>query len=252
VKHFVAVSIAVFLFVLNGCGGSNSSSNTPGNSSTPGQAQGVFTGTTSTGFTFDSIILPNDTFYAVYGTASGNNLFVQGMLTGKGASNNGKYTATVTDYQDTGVTLTGSITASYVPGSSVGGTFTEGTNSETFSATALPSSAFSYNRAAVLSDITGTWAGTLMDGTTAITAINADGSFSGSDSGCSFSGTITPDSSGKNFFKISFTFGASPCLFPNQTQSGIAVDYMLSDGITQQLVAGFAGVSSGNVFVANR
>jgi hypothetical protein len=105
----------------------------------------------------------------------------------------------------------------------------------------------------LLSGISGTWTGTLMDGSTAVVNINASGTFSGSDSGCFFSGSITPDSSGKNFFKVSLTYGASPCSSPNQTQAGIGVDYLLSDGVTHQLLAGVAsGNSFGTVFVANR
>src|SRR5580700_3774860 len=101
----------------------------------------------------------------------------------------------------------------------------------------------------------GMWTRTLMDGSTAVVNINASGtfSFSGSDSGCSFSGSITPDSSGKNFFKVSLTYCPSPCLSPNQTQAGIGVDHLLSDGVTHQLLAGVAsGTSFGTVFVANR
>jgi hypothetical protein len=35
-----------------------------------GQAQGVFSGTTSDGNSFQSIIPPNDKFYAIYGTTN--------------------------------------------------------------------------------------------------------------------------------------------------------------------------------------
>ena len=255
-KHLVAVSIVGVVLVITGCGGGNNSSdNNPSNSAPPAQAQGVYTGTTSTGRTFDVIILPTDTFYAVYGMPVFETFYADGMLTGQGSASNGKFTAIVTDFyygEETGVTITGSVTATYVPGSSVSGTYTEGANTLTFSGTVPPSSVFNYNKSASLSDVIGTWAGTLGDGTTAIATVNADGSFSGSDSGCSFSGTMTPDTSGKNFFRVSVTLGASPCASSGQTQSGVAVDYLLSDGVTHQLVAGFSATSSGNVFAAVR
>ena len=38
-----------------------------GGGSTTGLAQGVYSGTSSTGVTFDTIVLPNDKFYAIYG-----------------------------------------------------------------------------------------------------------------------------------------------------------------------------------------
>jgi hypothetical protein len=250
-KQFSTVLALALAFITVGC---SSSTKTTPPASTAGQAQGVFSGTSSDGSSFQSIILPNDTFYAIYGTTSGNVFYISGMMTGQGASNNGKYTATVTDFTNSGTTLTGSVAATYVTGTSISGTVSESGNSNvSFSGTVASTSSFNYSNAALLSDISGTWTGTLMDGSTAIVNIDASGTFSGSDSGCSFSGSMTPDSSGKNFFDISLTYGASPCLSPNQTQVGIGVDYLLSDGVTHQLLAGVAsGTSFGTVFVANR
>jgi hypothetical protein len=250
-KQFGTVLALALALMTTGCG--KTSSSTPP-ASTAGQAQGVFSGTTSTGLSFQSIILPNDTFYAIYGTKVGNVLYVSGMMTGQGASNNGTYAATVTDFYSSGSTFTGSLAATYVAGVSVSGTISESGNSNvTFNGAVESISSFNYGTPALLSGISGTWTGTLMDGSTAVVNINASGTFSGSDSGCSFSGSITPDSSGKNFFKVSLTYGASPCLSPNQTQAGIGVDYLLSDGVTHQLLAGVAsGTSFGTVFVANR
>jgi hypothetical protein len=247
-KQFSTVLALAFITI--GC----STSKTTPPVSTAGQAQGVFSGTTSDGSSFQTIILPNDTFYAIYGTTIGNVLYISGMMTGQGASNNGKYTATVTDFTNGGTTFTGSVAASYVTGTNISGTVSESGNSNvSFSGTVASTSSFNYGNAALLSDISGTWTGTLLDGSTAIVNIDASGTFSGSDSGCSFSGSMTPDSSGKNFFDISLTYGASPCLSPNQTQAGIGVDYLLSDGVTHQLLAGIAsGTSFGTVFVANR
>lgn len=251
-KQFSTVLALALAFITIGC--SSSKTTPPPPSSTAGQAQGVFSGTTSDGSSFQSIILPNDTFYAIYGTTSGNVLYISGMMTGQGASSNGNYTATVTDFNSSGTTFTRSVAATYVTGASIAGTVSESGNSTvTFNGTVGPSSSFNYSSPALLSGISGAWTGTLMDGSTATVHINTSGTFSGSDSGCSFSGTITPDSSGKNFFNISLTYGASPCSLPNQTQSGIAVDYLLSDGVTHQLLAGVAsGTSYGTVFVANR
>ena len=41
------------------------------------------------------------------------------------------------------------------------------------------------------------------------------------------------------------------CLLPNQTQTGIAIDYLLSNGSTRQLLGAVSSGSSGNVFIAN-
>ena len=233
-------------------GGANSQ-----NSSTPGQAQGVYVGTTSTGLAFDGIVLPNDKFYAIYGTTSGNLFFVCGLTTGQGTSSSGKYTANDTDFDYCGgslITSSGTVSATYTQGTSLNGTLTEGTNNETFSGSAPASSQFNYNSAATLSSVTGSWNGSLTDGESASITVNSAGSLTGiSSTGCTFSATLTPDSSGKNFFNISLTFGASPCLLANQSATGVGVNYLLSDGVTSQLIAAVnSGTSFGIVFAAQR
>jgi hypothetical protein len=138
---FISVALA-------GCGGGNASgggnnSGGGGNTSTPGQAEGVYEGTTSTGLTFDGIVLPSDTFYAIYGTTSNNVFFVCGMATGQGASASGEYTASETDFDYCGGSFSvfsGSVSATYTPGSSISGSISESGNSQNFSGTAPPSS----------------------------------------------------------------------------------------------------------------
>jgi hypothetical protein len=251
-KMFLLLIIAAMDLV--GCGGSNSSSG--GGTTTPpvtqGSPQGAYTGSTSTGETFESIVLPNSTFYALYGTTSGNVFTVQGMITGQGTYNNGKYTATVTDYYYTGAIYTGSVSATYVVGSSFSGTVSEtGNASVTFSGTPLTSTLYTFGTPALISNITGTWTGYLFGNAAAEVTVAANGTFTGSSQGCSFSGTVAPDSSGSNFFDFTIKYGGSPCLLPNQTQTGVAIDYLLSDGVTRQLLAGMSSGSSGNVFIAN-
>jgi len=198
-------------------------------------------------------VLPNDKFYGIYGTVSGNVLLLYGMVTGQGASSSGTYTATLTDFLYTGVVYTDSLTAAYVPNSSVNGTIAENGTQITFTGTTLPASSFNYDTPASLSAISGTWTGTLLNGAPTTVTISASGSVSGASQGCSFSGTVAPDSSNKNFFDVSLTFGGNPCALPNQTASGIGVEYLLSDGVTQQLLAGVTvGTSEGTVFVATR
>jgi hypothetical protein len=258
----ILATLLLFVLLLGGCGGGSNSggssaSNTGTPTSTPGQAQGVYDGSASTGTNFESIVLPNDQLYAIYGSVSGNVFLVCGLITGQGASASGTYTANVTDFDDcTGslVAITGSVTASYMAGSSLNGSLTENGNTITFTGTAPAGSLFNYNGAASISDITGSWTGAVLGGESVTVTIGSDGSVSGSgSSGCSFSGTVTPDSSGKNFFDVSITYGGAPCTFPNQSGSGIAVDYLLSDGVTRQLIAAATlGSSTGTVFFAQR
>jgi len=240
-------------FVLVGCGTNYGGNGGGGGGNYAGQAQGVYSGTSSNGYSFSTIVLPNDKFYAIYGTASGNSLLLYGLVTGQGTSGSGTYTASVTDFFYTGATNSGSISASYVAATSLNGSITENGTAITFTGTSEPASSFTYNTSASLSAITGTWTGTLLDGTTTTVTINSNGSVSGSSSGCSFSGTVAADSSNKNFFDVSLTFGPSPCLLPNQTSTGIGVEYLLSDGVTHQLLAAVTtGTTFGTVFAAVR
>jgi len=252
---FLLIVTLVFLSVLIGCGGGSSTvaSKPGGGGNTTGEAQGAYSGTTSSGYSFYSIVLPTDKFYGIYGNPSGNQFLLFGMITGQGTSSSNTYTATVTDFFYTGAIYSGSLTASYVAGSSLNGTVTENGNNITFTGTSLPASSFNYNSPASLSSISGTWTGTLLDGMTTTVTISSDGTVSGSSSGCSFSGTVAADSSNKNFFDVSLTFGSSPCSFPNQTASGIGIEYLLSDGVTHQLLAAVTvGTSAGTVFAAVR
>jgi hypothetical protein len=237
-----------------GCGSSyNNNGGSSGGTSYAGHAQGVYSGTSSGGFNFSTIVLPNDKIYAIYGTQSGNSLLLYGLISGQGTSGNGTYTATVNDFFYTGSVSNGSVSATYVAGSSLNGSLTESSATTTFTGASLPTSSFNYNTPALLSDISGNWSGTLLDGMSTTVVISSNGSVTGSSSGCSFSGTVSPDSSNKNFFDVSLTFAGSPCSAPNQTATGVGVEYLLSNGVTHQLLAGVtSGTSLGTVFVAAR
>jgi hypothetical protein len=218
-----------------------------------GGAQGAYFGTASNGETFETLILPNNTPYALYGFTNNNVFSISGMITGAGTSSNGTYSASIADYTFTGTTYTGWVSASYVPGASISGTITDsGVGTLSFSGSALPTSQYNYNSPASLSPIIGMWNGVLFGAISASVNITSSGKFTGFSQGCSFSGSISPDASGKNFFDFSLTYGSSPCLSPNQLQAGIAVDYLLSDGVTSQLIAALSSGSTGDVFVANR
>jgi len=232
---------STFTLTITGSGGSN-----------PGPAPGAYFGTDSIGETFEALLLPNNKVYALYGTKSANVFTISGMITGTGSSANGSFSAPITDYYYTGSIYTGTVSATYVSGTSISGTVMDsGVGTTTFTASALPTSQYNFATSASLANLIGTWNGFLFGDIAASVTITSNGSFSGSSQGCSFAGTMTPDSSGMNFLDFSLTYSGNPCLHPNQTQTGIAVDYLLSDGVTRQLLAAVSSSSSGNVFVAN-
>jgi hypothetical protein len=236
-----------------GCGGSSSPSKDPGSGNTLGLAQGAWSGTTAAGVSYETIILPNDKYYSIYGTMTGSSFLVSGMMTGQGGSRDTSYAASLTDFSSNGTVLPASLSASYVAGASMNGTISESDYQIVFSGRPLPSSTFPYDTPATVASIQGVWTGNLLDGSAATANIKSDGTFTGSDAGCTFSGSAVPDTSGKNFFNVTMTFGASPCVLANQTVSGIGVQYLLADRVTHQLlVALSSGTTAGTVFVATR
>jgi hypothetical protein len=215
----------------------------------PVKAQGLYLGSSIYSPFVEAVILPNDKLYAWYGATYSGVFSVDGLLYGQGSSHNGSYTANVTDFFWTGEIFTGSVAASYGPEATLSGTLTEpGVGTDTFSGTGLPNWAYNFNTRANLSEIVGLWTGTVPDGSTATARIYSNGTFTGSNLGCSFSGTAAPDASNKNFFSVSLTFGGSPCLQPGLTGSGIAVDYLLPDGVHRQLFVAVTLGSYGAVF----
>jgi hypothetical protein len=266
-KNILLLCVASLMFMscgpgYNGNGGGGNGNGGGGNGGGAGEGggqpqtvDGVFSGVASNGDTFWTIILPDELLYGIYGTISGNQILLDGMITGQGTLSNGSYNANVTDVTYTGSVNSGTFSADNFTGASINGTLTQGGTVTTFYAPSTEGSVWDYGTTfqtpASLSAISGTWTGTLLDGMTTTVNISSTGSVTGSSSGCSFTGTIVPDSSQTNFFDVSVTFGGAPCAFPDQTATGIAVDYLLSDGVTNQfLVAVTVGNSAGTVFAA--
>jgi len=221
-------------------------------------AQGVYVGVAYWNYGFLAIILPDGTFYGVGQGGIGDVPSTVALFTGPGSFPNraySAYVAYVVDYNHSGDFVDGSLLrASLVPGASISGSITDqSVGTMTFDASALPASQFNYDALASLADIQGYWSGSLFEGIAATIDVSSNGAFSGSIQGCSYSGSLVPQSSGLNFFDVSFTYGDSPCRFPNQTLTGIAMDYLLPDGATRQLLISFSAMYlGGDVFVANR
>jgi hypothetical protein len=240
----IILKTGVLCLLLNlvGCGAGGGNS-TPTPATTPtitGTAEGVYTGTISNGNSFDGIVLENGTYYMLYGTSTAGVLYVSGIVTGSGTSNNGSFTSSnLKDYYHTGAVYTGSVSASYGLNNTFIGSVIDAGTTFTFTSTPPISSLYIYNVAANLANISGTWALTDLQGSSISMTIASNGTFNAtSGGGCTFSGTLTPRASGKNIFNLSITFGAAPCSLAGQTASGIGIDYLLSNGLRQFIIAG--------------
>ena len=235
IKKSAFSTLAILLLALEGCGGGGGSASTP----PPASAEGAYFGTMSDGRQHYSLVLENGQIYTLYGNTGSNNVFaVSGFLQGNGNSNNGSFSATdVKDASANGSVTAGSISASYVAGSSFNGSLTEGTSVVSFTGAPIGGGIYNYNTAANLAGVTGNWSLSSLRGFPTTLTIAAAGTFSGTSSGCLFSGTIKPRSSGKNILDVSLTYGAAPCILAGASLNGIAISYALPNGQQELAIA---------------
>jgi hypothetical protein len=239
------------------CGGGGSDETT---ASTASKAEGFYSGTFSTtGFpngVFQTIILDNDQIWGLYGTQSASSGYtVYGMIQGSGSSKNGSYSSRdIKDFYYTGTTDSGTLSASYQQGVSLNGSISANGQSASFAASTPTNSTYDYNAPAKLTDITGPWVGTSLNGTPSSFTISSDGTFSINDSGCVTLAKVTPRSS-KNVFDVTATNSTSTACgrSAGQTASGIVVNSRLANG-ARQLIALVVDSSrtAGTAFIATR
>ena len=248
-KNKLVLISALTLITLAGCGGGGGGSTpTP---ATNAVAAGVWQGTSSSGYTVDLVVLPNNSFATIFGTSTGNGgLNVVGFDIGSGTISGSTLTATgMSEFTSAGYVASGNVTATIVNNTSLIGSasYSTGTNS-TFNLT--PLTGFNYSTPASLATIAGSWTGTSLGGATTVTINSTTGAVAGTVAGgCSFTGTITPST--VNAYTTSITIGASPCTNPNTTINGIGVAYPTTSGTTQLIVEAGSG-TVGSIFLAQR
>lgn len=237
---------------LTGCGGGGSQ----GASGSPtATAEGVYQGTTSTGLSFDALILGDGSVWSIYGNQFNGGLQVTGLFTGSGSSTSTTYLATTEDYPAPGSSaIAGTLDATYVAGSTLSGTITESGQTTSISGAVPVASTYDYLTPATSTAVSGTWSGNLLDGETATISVSSSGSLSGTSSrGCTFTGSITPRPGGKNVYNVTLSFGGSPCFAAGTSANGIALLYPVSGGLTQLIAAAVdTNGASATAFFAQR
>lgn len=247
--NFVMAACALALAACGGGGGGSGDSGSSSGGSVSvvpqppapvvGAAQNIYVGNTADGREIYTIALENDQFYTMYGHTVGNAFLVSGFVQGDGASNNGVFTsANGVDSNSNNTRTAATINATYTVGLNLNGTIVEPTGNVGFTSAPIAASLLNYNSAAKLSDIAGHWNVTSLRGFASSFDIGATGTFTGTSSGCSLSGTFTPRASGKNVFDMTMSFGPAPCQIPNGTIKGMAIDYVATGGQRQLIVAG--------------
>lgn len=242
-KSYLLAFGSSVLLALTGCGGGGGGDS--GSTAGP-SAEGVYGGTLtgSASSAFEMLVLENDDFWAMYGTQTSTQFLVAGFLQGSGASRSGSFTSS--NVRDFGFSpaLAGTANASYnATAKTISGSVAATAGTVTFTGGPIAGSLYNYDAPAQVSAISGAWSLTALTGESIALTVSSTGTFSAvSALGCTFSGAMTPRTSGKNVFNVALTFGASPCLLAGQPASGIAIVYPLASGRSQLI---FAGTNSG-------
>ena len=247
IKLTLAASAVALLAACGGGGGGGTVANV--------KVEGAWQGTTSNNYVVNLIALENNEFYTIFGVNSGSNLLVYGFDQGTTSVSGSSISGSFREYPNRASSYTGTVSGTAVASTSITGTNTYATGTSTFALTPIPTATFDYNRAASISDFQGSWTGTMSTtGSSAAVSVSSTGAIAGSSAGCLISGTATPRSSGKNVMNVSVTFGAAPCALPNQTATGIAINYTIAATNQKQLIVAVQDSTKqfGSVFFAVR
>ncbi len=216
-----------------------------------GSAQGLWIGSTNTGRTVTGLVLSDGTFYLLYSPV-GNSTTIAGVFQGTGSSSLGKFSSSnARDFNLEGLgVLAATVSASFAPKQSLNATVSYASGGVV---TTTGTYDTDYETAPSSVTLAGTYAGQVVTSAgieNATLVASTTGALSGaSTSGCAVSGNAAPRADG-NAYNISITFAGAPCIFANQTFSGIG--YFSS--ITKRLYAAApnAARNDGVLFVGTK
>ena len=239
-QGFKGFLVVISALLVAGCGGGGSS----GNMATSGAflAQGIAQGTTGQGNPLLDIILETGEFYN-FSTAAGIALTVDhGTMLESGAG----ISANLMEFNVAANTAVSAVmTGLYIAQSAITGTTQISLYQYTsFSANYLAS----YNTAATLSALAGTYSGVYTYGGTPVTiSISATGAITGTSTNCAISGTATPRASGKNVFNLSLTLTGANCI-PAGVGTATGIVALNSESGLTRLYAGALNPAGTNGF----
>jgi hypothetical protein len=183
--------LACAIGLLAACGGGGGSGSS---TSQVFSAEGAWEGTSSANYAVNVLVLENNEMWAIFGTLVNDVFTVYGFDRGVGTQSGSTFSGSGTEYAYTGSSARGTFTAIVSPGVSFNGSVTTG-QTVNFSTRPMRSS-YSYNTPAMMSTVSGSWTGRLLDGSIATVSVASSGSLTGSNGGCSFTGSATPRPSG--------------------------------------------------------
>lgn len=227
-RKLIYSAISIFaLLNLVACGGGSDSSDDSGDPSENVVSEGLWQGTTDSGWNTEALLLDDGSYYVFYGNGG---IYVEGVIVGTYSTNGDQVTSSdATDfYVGGGSILSASISGTIIEKQSFNGTVDYGDDSTDF----ISSYNTDYELTPSLSDLAGNYSGQVafsLGSEMANISISKQGNISGTgQSGCSISGTATPRANG-NVFDLSFSFGGEPCYLSHQTLKGIVYYHQASN-----------------------
>jgi len=226
-----------------------------GGASSTQSAEGLWSGTTSTGYELNSLILENNEFWNIIGNTINNVFYVVAFDRGAASVNANSYSSFFKEYTATSSAL-GYSTGTVTTNTKISGTVTTinggTTQNTTISMTPPSTSLYDYNKSADINDVIGSWNGSFLSGYSGIVQVLSNGQVTGITNGCNFSGSFSPRSSGKNAFDFTLVNGTG-CITPGFKSSGIAISYTASSGKRQLIAASTNDANTqGDLFFAQR
>jgi hypothetical protein len=216
------LTAAAAAVILTACGGGGSSS-PPAPAPTP-SAAGVYTGTTNTNRQASVLVLDDGRVYSLYSPVGNPNLIAGGIIGGISSANGALSNGNGLDYNFEGQGVNAvTISGTYVAKSSMSATLQYSNGAKTTFTGKYDSN---YDTTPTQATVMGTFKGTAVtnlgsDPSATITA-DANGSITGTGTGCAFTGSIKPHASG-NVYDVTLSFGAGSCAYPNTAATGVAV-----------------------------
>lgn len=244
--------LSAFL-LLTACGGGSDSNNDNNVSPTTPDiiSEGLWVGSTFTNRNIVGLVLDDGSYYFLY-SAVGNSSLISGVIQGASSMNGDSFTSSnAKDFNLEGLgVLSSTISGTVATKQSFDGTVTYSDNSTSSFTTSYDSN---YELSPSLLDLAGTFSGSAASSAgveNADIVIAEDGSITGMGaSGCQLTGQLNTRDNG-NVYNSSITFGGSPCLFANETLTGIAY-YDIQDSVLY-VVAPNTERTDGVIFTGSR
>ena len=244
-KRYLAIAAAPLILAACGGGGGGSSGSSPAPApASAGTAQGLWTGTLSSGYNASILVLPDTSTWGIYSLGGTIYGAYNGTSTGTGST----FSAAINAFDfSTRSSASGSLSGTVNPGVSLAIT------SSSSGTTGNLIYNNSFDTPATLASVAGNYTGWgISKSTLAQTVtftISSSGTISSAVPNCSVSGSLAPSSSGKGYYTVSTTYSGSACALGNGvTTTGVAV-LDSSSGVNKLIVLTLNGDKSDGYLV---